>query len=117
MNKLVHWLRRKFRGRVIEKITTDTGHTIYKYRSGYVEHVDKDTGAKTDVLADLHERVHGLRTWKCSRMQGGGVVVFDNLNRDDAVARCARELGAVIYVDEPHGFIFYRDTTAIPVKS
>jgi hypothetical protein len=36
--------------------------------------------------------------------------VLDRLTRDDAMARCARDLGRVIYVDDYCGFIFYSDS-------
>lgn len=42
-------------------------------------------------------------------MNGGGIVEYVRVTRDEAVSRCSQELGAVLYVDDMNGFLFYRD--------
>lgn len=110
MNNKVALIQTKKRDRIVEKLTTDSG-TLHRYRSGRIIHIDKD-GNRTDVLSDLDARVNGPRTWKCFRLNGGGTVVYDSVNKSEAMARCGRELGAVIYTDDLHNFIFYRDNAA-----
>lgn len=97
----------------MSQIETDDQHTIIEYRSGYIEHVHRETGRRTDVLLDLHRRKYGRRTWKCARTHGGGAATFENVTRDEAMSRCARELGPVLYTDDTHGFIFYRDASGV----
>lgn len=98
------------RGVIVETKVIETG-TLYRYSSGYIEHEDPK-GRKTDVLYDLYLRRHAPRTWKCMKTNGGGVVEYDDLTRDVAMTKCARELGPVLYTDDHHAFIFYRDSSA-----
>ena len=98
------------RGVITETKVIETG-TLYQYSSGYIEHEDAK-GRKTDVLYDLYLRRHAPRNWKCMKTNGGGVVEYDGVDRDDAMSRCARDLGPVLYTDDHHAFIFYRDKSA-----
>lgn len=113
MNLFAHWWRRIVRGRVVSESDTDSGDLLREYRSGYIEHIDRATGRKTDVIRDLHRRRFHPRTWRCSRVNGGGIVEYERVTRDEAVSRCSQELGAVIYVDDMNGFLFYRDGSGV----
>lgn len=102
--------KRSPRDRIVERLTTEYG-VLQRYKSGRIIHIDHN-GKRTDVLQDLHDRIHSPRLWKCFRLQGGGTVDYPDHTRASAMARCAAELGGVIYTDDQHGFIFFRDRAA-----
>lgn len=102
--------KKPLRDRIVERLTTDSG-VLQRYKSGRIIHVDH-AGKRRDVLQDLHDRVHAPRTWRCIRLQGGGWVDYHDHTKQQAMNRCAIELGSVLYADDYHGFIFYRDRTA-----
>lgn len=54
-------------------------------------------------------RHNSRRVWKCMKTQGGGYVETRRLTRDRAMKFVNATMGTVLYVDERHGFIFYRD--------
>jgi hypothetical protein len=108
---VVHLLRRWFRGPVHSKASALSSEGEYiKYESGYIEYVARD-GKKTDIQLQMWMRAirHRLPgTWRAGKTQGGGALRLKFKTRQAAINAVSLH-GAVIYVDDQHRYIFYKD--------
>lgn len=111
MRRLAYWIlhyrAKLYRGIEVKRLNAVSGGVYIQYESGYIEFVDPQ-GKKIDVVRVQHLRANKKRDWKCSPYGGGASIIFNNMTRNAAMERAARELGPVRYVDEQHGFIFYK---------
>lgn len=108
------WWRRNFRGPVVTRVPHWDGGQLVQYRSGFVEY-HGERGEIIDVERDLFYRSVMPRDWSCCMYGGGANVTIYNKTRDEAMQEVARNLGAVSFVDESHGFIFYKPRGYEPV--
>jgi len=57
----------------------------------------------------LREHMSGLRTWSFYRFHGGAALHSPYpMTHGEAIEYCSRNFGAVAFVDEEHGFIFFK---------
>lgn len=111
-----HWLRKTFKGRIVETSQHSDGGTLRRYRSGYIDLLQPD-GSVIDIVQDLYLSQMGLQDWRVYRTNGGGALTLMQCTREQAMKEAAANVGPVIYVDDRHGFIFCRDTTQSTLKS
>lgn len=111
---LGRWWRRRFPGEIQTTVGHWDGGKLVQYTSGYVEY-HGPKGEVIDVERDLFYQAVMPRNWSCCVYGGGAAVTLYNKTRDEAMQEVARNLGAVAFVDESHGFIFYKPRGYEPV--
>jgi hypothetical protein len=115
-NFLKRWVRRSFRGDVQSTVPHWDGGKLVQYDSGHVEY-HGPKGEVIDVERDLFYQSAMPRDWQAYVYGGGAVVTLYNKTRDEAMQEVARNLGSVSFVDEAHGFIFYKPRGYVPVAN